>query len=77
MPSSLGTTLNVRVLRANGVNTAVAIFDSQGRALVPLVVEFPIEKRGVFREMALLHFRLIPLCFRPTCRAPGVPMYTE
>ena len=52
VPSSLGTTLNVRVLRANGVNTAVAIFDSQGRALVPLVVEFPIEKRGVFREMA-------------------------
>lgn len=51
-PSSLGTTLSVRVLRANGVNTAVAIFDNQGRALVPLVVEFPIEKRGVFREMA-------------------------
>jgi len=51
-PSSLGTTLSVRVLRANGVNTAVAVFDSQGRSLVPLVVEFPIEKRGVFREMA-------------------------
>ncbi len=52
VPSSLGTNLNVRVLRANGVNTAVAIFDQQGRSLVPLVVEFPIEKRGVFREMA-------------------------
>jgi hypothetical protein len=51
-PSSLGTTMNIRVLRANGVNTAVAIFDSQGRSLVPLVVEFPIERRGVFREMA-------------------------
>ena len=51
-PSSLGTTLSIRVLRANGVNTAVAIFDNQGRSLVPLVVEFPIEKRGVFREMA-------------------------
>lgn len=51
-PSSLGTTVNIRVLRANGVNTAVAIFDSQGRSLVPLVVEFPIERRGVFREMA-------------------------
>lgn len=51
-PSSLGTPLNIRILRANGVNTAVAIFDSQGRSLVPLVVEFPIEKRGVFREMA-------------------------
>jgi hypothetical protein len=30
----------------------VAVFDTQGRSLVPLVVEFPIEKRGVFREMA-------------------------
>jgi hypothetical protein len=52
LPSSLGVPLNVRVIRANGVNTAVAVFDSQGRSLVPLVVEFPIEKRGVFREMA-------------------------
>jgi hypothetical protein len=52
VPSSLGTSLNIRILRANGVNTAVAVFDSQGRSLVPLVVEFPIEKRGVFREMA-------------------------
>lgn len=52
VPSSLGTPLSIRILRANGVNTAVAIFDSQGRSLVPLVVEFPIEKRGVFREMA-------------------------
>jgi hypothetical protein len=52
VPSSLGTPLNIRILRANGVNTAVAVFDSQGRSLIPLVVEFPIEKRGVFREMA-------------------------
>jgi len=52
VPSSLGTPLSIRILRANGVNTAVAIFNSQGRSLVPLVVEFPIEKRGVFREMA-------------------------
>lgn len=52
VPSSLGVPLNVRILRANGVNTAVAIFDDQGRSLAPLVVEFPIEKRGVFREMA-------------------------
>lgn len=52
VPSSLGTPLSIRILRANGVNTAVAIFDTRGRSLVPLVVEFPIEKRGVFREMA-------------------------
>src|SRR6266542_1281674 len=47
-----GMPLSIRIVRANGVNTAVAIFDGQGRSLVPLVVEFPIEKRGVFREMA-------------------------
>jgi hypothetical protein len=52
MTSSLGVPLSVRVVRANGVNTAVAIFDSQGRSLVPLVVQYPIEKGGVFREMA-------------------------
>lgn len=52
MTSSLGTPVSVRVLRANGVNTAVAIFDMQGRSLAPLVVEFPIEKRGLFKEMA-------------------------
>jgi hypothetical protein len=52
MTSSLGVPLTVRIVRANGVNTAVAIFDSQGRSLVPLVVQYPIEKGGVFREMA-------------------------
>jgi hypothetical protein len=52
LPSSLGTQLTLRVLRANGVNTAVTIFDSSGQSFVPLVVEFPIERRGVFREMA-------------------------
>jgi hypothetical protein len=50
--SSLGLPLSVRILRANGVNTAVAIFDNQGNSLVPLVVEYPIEKKGLFREMA-------------------------
>lgn len=52
MTSSLGIPLSVRVVRANGVNTAVAIFDAQGRSLVPLVVQYPIERGGVFREMA-------------------------
>ncbi len=52
LTSSQGTLLNIRILRANGVNTAVAVFDLQGNALAPLVVEFPIEKRGIFREMA-------------------------
>jgi len=50
--SSLGTLLQIRVLRANGVNTAVSIFNPEGQSLLPLLVEFPIEKGGLFREMA-------------------------
>jgi hypothetical protein len=52
LTTSLGVPVDVRVLRANGVNTAVTVFDEKNRSLLPLVVEFPIERRGVFREMA-------------------------
>lgn len=50
--STDGLPVMIRVIRANGVNTAVTIFDDKNRSLTPLVVEFPIERRGVFREMA-------------------------
>ena len=50
--SSLGTNVSVRVLRANGVNTALTIFTPAGQALVPLTVEYPIERNKVFKEMA-------------------------
>jgi hypothetical protein len=52
LTTSLGLPVQLRVLRANGVNTAVTIFDDQNRSLAPLVVEFPIERFGRFREMA-------------------------
>ena len=52
MPTSLGTLVRVRIMRSNYVNTAVVISDLSGRQLVPLVVEYPIEKGGTFREMA-------------------------
>ena len=52
MSTSLGMIVNLRIVRANGVNTAVTVFDGNGYALTPLLVEFPIEKRGVFRELA-------------------------
>jgi hypothetical protein len=52
MTTSRGTLVTLRVLRANGVNTAVTVIDDSGRALVPLTVEFPIEKQGAFKEMA-------------------------
>src|SRR5206468_11829336 len=44
--SSQGTPVSLHVLRANGVNTAITLFDNSGTTLVPLVVEFPIEKSG-------------------------------
>jgi hypothetical protein len=50
--SSLGSNVNVKVLRANGVNTALTIFTDTTHSLVPLTVEYPIEKNGLFREMA-------------------------
>jgi hypothetical protein len=52
LPSSLGTLLTIRVLRANGVNTALTISTPDGKELTPLTVEYPIEHRGLFTEMA-------------------------
>ena len=52
MTTSLGTPVTLRVLRANGVNTAVTATDATGHVLTPLLVEFPIEKGGAFKEMA-------------------------
>ena len=48
-----GDAVRVMVVRANGVNTAVQINDTKsGRALVPLVVQYPILRGGEAREMA-------------------------
>jgi hypothetical protein len=50
--TSLGATAQLRILRANGVNTAVTVFDTAGRSLVPLIVEYPIERGGSLHEVA-------------------------
>lgn len=50
--TSLGTRVRLRIVRSNYVNTAVTINDATGRQLIPLAVEYPIEKFGRFREMA-------------------------
>lgn len=50
--TSLGTTVNVKILRANGVNTALTVTTPEGKALAPLTVEYPIEKGGKFKELA-------------------------
>ena len=39
LTTSLGNSIHLRVVRPNGVNTAVAITDEAGRALQPLVVQ--------------------------------------
>ncbi|HWT02414.1 MAG TPA: hypothetical protein VN256_19335 [Pyrinomonadaceae bacterium] len=50
--TSLGATARVRIIRANGVNTAVTVFDQTGRSLVPLIVEYPVERGGRLHEVA-------------------------
>lgn len=50
--SSLGGFLRVRVVRSNYVNTAVTVSDLTGRQFAPLLVEYPIEKFGRYRETA-------------------------
>ena len=50
--TSLGTNINVRIIRANGVNTALTLTTLDGQSLAPLTVEYPIEKGGLFKEMA-------------------------
>lgn len=50
--SSLGTSVSIKILRANGVNTALTVVTNTGQPLVPLTVEYPIEKGGMFKELA-------------------------
>jgi hypothetical protein len=50
--SSLGENVNVKILRANGVNTALTIVTPTGQSLAPLTIEYPIEKNGLFKELA-------------------------
>jgi hypothetical protein len=52
LASSHGMPLRLRVVRSNYVNTAVVVSDLAGRQLTPLVVEYPIEKFGRYRETA-------------------------
>ena len=52
LSTSKGLPVRLQVVRSNYVNTAVVVSDAQGRQLTPLVVEYPIEKFGRFREMA-------------------------
>ncbi|HEX6718643.1 MAG TPA: hypothetical protein VF088_16170 [Pyrinomonadaceae bacterium] len=50
--TSEGTNVNLRIIRANGVNTALTIFTPEGKSLAPLTVEYPIERGGKYLETA-------------------------
>lgn len=50
--TSEGTNVSVRIIRANGVNTALTIFTPDGKSLAPLTIEYPIERGGKFLETA-------------------------
>ena len=50
--TSEGANVNLRIVRANGVNTALTIFKPDGKALAPLTIEYPIERGGKFLETA-------------------------
>jgi hypothetical protein len=52
LTTSLGANVRVRIIRANGVNTAVTVFDNTGRSFAPLIVEYPIERGGRLHEIA-------------------------
>ena len=50
--SSNGKMMHVRIIRANGVNTPVTIFDQTGEIQMPLVVQYPVERGGRYMETA-------------------------
>jgi len=51
--TAAGERVRVRVIRANGVNTAITLGDAPtNESLIPLVVQFPIVRDGAISEVA-------------------------
>jgi hypothetical protein len=50
--SSSGKYVTIRIIRANGVNTPVTILGANNQLMVPLLVQYPIEKNGSLAEIA-------------------------
>jgi hypothetical protein len=50
--STSGHAMTIRTLRANGVNTPVVITDDRGDAMLPLIIQYPVERNGRFVETA-------------------------
>ena len=52
LTTNLGKAVRLRIIRPNGVNTAVTIKDITGHSLLPLLVQYPIVKGGAWNENA-------------------------
>jgi len=52
MTTSNGKVVTVKNLRANGVNTPVMVIDTENKAHLPLLVQYPIERNGSYLETA-------------------------
>lgn len=50
--SENGNTVRVQTIRGNGVNTPVMIYNMENEPQLPLIVQYPRDKKGVFVEMA-------------------------
>ena len=50
--SSSGKPIRISIIRANGVNTPITIFNDKNQAQLPLVVQYPVEKNSVHTETA-------------------------
>ncbi len=50
--SSNGHQMTSRTIRANGVNTPIAVTDEKGQPQLPLLIQYPVEKGGHFIETA-------------------------
>ncbi len=50
--SSNGRPMTTRTIRANGVNTPIVITDVNGRAHLPLMIQYPVERGGRYYETA-------------------------
>jgi hypothetical protein len=50
--SEAGKPLRIRTIRGNGVNTPLVLIDSNGETHLPLLVQYPVVRNGVYYETA-------------------------
>ena len=50
-----GKPLRIKIIRANGVNTPIAIINYRGETHLPLLVQYPVVREGKYYETAYYH----------------------